>query len=68
MNIDAAGFEEMIRRLKKKTGASYKDVVRGVTRRVLTGAPQRTYGSNVTKMREGVKKLPDKTFQSSQWR
>lgn len=62
MDIDAAGFEEMIRKLKKKTGASYKDVVRGVTRRVLTGAAQRTYGSNVTKMREGVKKLLTRPF------
>lgn len=62
MNIDAAGFEEMIRKLKKKTGASYKDVVRGVTRRVLTNAAKKTQGSSAKKIKEELNKLLTRPF------
>ena len=54
MNINAQGFNNMIRALKKKTGASYKDVVRGVASSVLTRSAQLTKGSSAKKITAGI--------------
>ena len=42
MDIDARGFNRMIRALQKKTAASYRDVIRGVTTEVLTKTTRST--------------------------
>jgi len=42
VQLDSKGFDDMLRTLQKKTGASYRDVVRGTTGDVLTGAARRT--------------------------
>ena len=57
VKIDSTGFMTMIQKLQKKTGAEYKDVVRGVTRNVLTKTAQRTYGTRDKLVREGIKRM-----------
>ncbi len=62
--IDASGFEDMIRKLKKKTGASYKDVVRGVTSSILTRSAQLTKGSSAKKITEDVNRMLRKPYKT----
>lgn len=64
MNINAQGFNNMIRALKKKTGASYKDVVRGVASSVLTRSAQLTKGSSAKKITEDVNRMLRKPYKT----
>ena len=64
MNINAQGFNNMIRALKKKTGASYKDVVRGVASSVLTRSAQLTKGSSAKKITEDVNRMLRKPYRT----
>lgn len=42
VSINDKGFRDMIKALKKKTGMSYRDVVRGVSAQVLAGTARKT--------------------------
>lgn len=65
MNINAQGFNNMVRALSKKTGASYKDVVRGVASSVLTRSAQLTKGSSAKKITEDVNRMLRKPYKTS---
>lgn len=56
MEIDTRGAREMFAALKRKTGMSYRDVVRGVTREILTAAAKRTKTTTPAKIKESVEK------------
>jgi hypothetical protein len=47
----------MMRALQKKTGASYRDVVRAITADVLSGAARKTRSADAAKIRESVMKM-----------
>ena len=65
MNINSRGFNNMIRALKNKTGASYKDVVRGVASSVLTRSAQLTKGTSAKKITEDVNKMLRKPYKTA---
>lgn len=64
MNINAQGFNNMVRALSRKTGASYKDVVRGVASSVLTRSAQLTKGSSAKKITEDVNRMLRKPYRT----
>lgn len=57
MDIDARGFRDMIRTLEKKTGASYRDVVRDTATKVLASTASRTRTSTEKNAEEKVDRL-----------
>lgn len=66
MDINAQGFNNMVRALSKKTGASYKDVVRGITSAVLTRSAQLTKGSSAKKITEDVNRMLRKPYRTAE--
>tara|TARA_S200002703_G_scaffold53661_1_gene46409 strand:+ start:453 stop:1229 length:777 start_codon:yes stop_codon:yes gene_type:complete len=57
IKIDAQGFNRMIAALEKKTGMSYRNVLRGVAAATLTNAAQKTKTSTPKKITQDVDKL-----------
>ncbi len=57
LQIDDRGFRNMMQVLQKKTGASYRDVIRAVTADVLSGAARKTRSADAAKIRESVMKM-----------
>lgn len=57
MKIDDRGMREMFKALQRKTGASYRDVVRGISAEVLTAAARRTRQQGAKKANAATEKL-----------
>jgi hypothetical protein len=57
LQIDDKGFRNMMQVLQKKTGASYRDVVRAITREILTNAAMKTKQTSAKAVRLSVEKI-----------
>lgn len=65
MTLNSKGFDRMMKSLKKKTGASYEDVLKGITGAILENAARKTYRSKSRIIREAVKESLSTKFKSS---
>ena len=65
VQIDDRGARDMFRVLQEKTGASYRDVVRGVSAEVLTLTAQKTKSAKRKDVYESVEKILRKPFRTS---
>lgn len=54
LQIDSRGFDSMLRTLQKKTGMTYRDVVRGATTDVLAGAARQTKEMDVKSVHKQI--------------
>ena len=54
MSINSTGFDTMLRTLKKKTGASYAEVIKGATGSILENAARNTKKSSTKILKEAV--------------
>lgn len=57
VELNDQGMRRMILALQAKTGASYRDIVRGISADVINAAARGTRSTTPEKMRESVKKL-----------
>ena len=62
LTIDSAGFNKMIRELKKYTGARTRNVVRGVTQDILLSTASKTKTSSLKAVKESVKRIYESLF------
>jgi hypothetical protein len=65
MKIDSKGFDQMIRTLKRKTGASYSDVVKAISGSILEGAARYTYKTKAKIVSEAIKESLSTRFVST---
>ena len=65
MSINSKGFDDMIRTLKKKTGASYAEVIKGATGSILENAARNTKKSSTKILKEAVEESLSTRFVSS---
>jgi hypothetical protein len=65
MTLNSKGFDRMMKALKKKTGASYEDVLKGITGSILENAARKTYKSKSKIVSEAVKESLSTRFKSS---
>ena len=65
LKINSKGFDQMIRTLKRKTGASFSDVVKGSAGSILEGAARFTYKSKAEIISKAVKESLSTKFVSS---
>lgn len=63
MNIDARGFNSMIRQLKKMTGETSRPIVRAVAKDVLASAAKKTKKASAKMINESVEKNFRKPFE-----
>ena len=64
LRIDDTGMRNMLRELTKRTGMSFRDVVRGVSRDVLTAAARNTNQAKPRQVSESVMKIFRKPFET----
>ena len=65
MSLNSKGFDNMMKTLKKKTGASYEDVLKGTTGAILENAARKTRKSKSKIISEAVKESLGTKFVSS---
>ena len=65
MNLNTAGFDRMIKALSKKTGASFRQVIRTSTGSILEGAARKTGKTNLKKIRADVEQSLSTRFVAS---
>tara|TARA_R110000796_G_scaffold246820_1_gene371859 strand:+ start:463 stop:1230 length:768 start_codon:yes stop_codon:yes gene_type:complete len=65
MSINSKGFDDMIRTLKNKTGASYAEVIKGATGSILENAARNTKKSSAKILKEAVEESLSTRFVSS---
>lgn len=62
LQIDDLRLRRMFKRLRQKTGASYDDVISGVTRDILVGAARGTRSEDLEGVSESLKKMLRQPF------
>ena len=64
VKIDSRGLDDMLLQLSRRTGMSFRDVVRGVSRDVLTAAARSTKQAKAKDVRKSVERVFRKPFRT----